>query len=1125
MSSRSTNMTSSRGSSVRSRHDARVIAQTPIDAKLALDFEESRRHFDYSSSVDINLSTSTGNIAPSTVTSYLQKMQRGSLVQSFGCLIAIDEQDFRVLAYSENAPEMLELAPVSVPNIQQHEALTFSTDVRTIFDSAGASALEKAVRFPEVNLLNPLLVHCKNSGKPFYAILHRIDVGLVLDLEPVNVDDIVVTSAGALISHKLAAKAISRLQAVPSHNIHLLCEVLVKEVSELTGYDRIMVYKFHEDEHGEVIAEHCRSELEPYLGLHYPATDIPQASRFLFLKNKVRMICDSLASPVKVIQDEKLIQPLSLGGSTLRAPHGCHAQYMANMGTIASLVMAVTINEEDDEVSDRQRGRKLWGLVVCHHTESRFVPFPQRYACEFLIQVFGIHINKEIELAAQMREKHILRIQTVLCDMLMRDSPVAIVTQSPNMMDLVKCDGAALLLNSQVWLLGVTPTEQQIRDLAQWLLEHHGNTRALSTDSLKEAGYHGASKLGDAVCGMVAIRITSKDFLFWFRSHTAKEVKWGGAKHEPVDTDNRRKMHPRSSFKAFLEVVKWRSLPWEDMEMDAVNSLQLILRGLLKNSATNDMKTLVKSSKMIVNVPGIDNTLVNKLQTLTSEMIRLIETAAVPIFSVDASGVINGWNVKMAEITGLLIERAIGLPLVDVVAEETVETIKNLLSMAMQGIEEKDVEVTLRTFGFLERNCPVVVVNACCSWDSNKNVTGICFIGQDVTLQKSIMEKYTELQGDYTGIMRNANHLIPPIFIMDEQGLCLEWNDAMEKLSGFTKEEAIGQVLLGDVFTTESIGCQLKDHDTLIKLRIVLNKVLGGEDADKVSFTFIDRHSRCIESLLSASPRTDAEGKITGVMCFLHLPSPELQYTIHLQRVSKKASESTHNKLAYLREQIRNPIQGIKFIRQLAESSELSGGQNQLLVSRSLCEDQLMNIIEDTDIPSIEECYMETKPAEFNLGDALEAVMSQVMLSSQEIQVQLMRNLPADVSSMCLYGDNLRLQQVLSDFLTIAFRFTPAFSGSSVMFIVNPRRESIGAKMQLLHVEFRIVHPSPGVPEDLIQEMFHRNNGMSREGLGLYISHKLVRIMNGTMEYVRGEDFSSFVIRLEFPLIQDVGHK
>lgn len=685
MSSRSTNRTSSRGSSSRSRHDARVMAQTPIDAKLALDFDESRRHFDYSSSVDINLSTSTGNIPSSTVSSYLQKMQRGSLIQSFGCLIAIDKQDFRVLAYSENAAEMLDLAPISVPNIKQEEALKFGTDVRTLFSSLSASALEKALHFPEVNLLNPMLVYCKNSGKPFYAILHRIDVGLVIDLEPVNVDDSEVTTAGALKSYKLAAKAISKLQSLPTHNIQLLCDVLAKEVRELTNYDRVMVYKFHEDEHGEVIAENCRPELEPYLGLHYPATDIPQASRFLFLKNKVRMICDCLASPIKVIQDDKLTKPLSLGGSTLRAPHGCHAQYMANMGSVASLVMAVTINEEDDEVNDRRRGKKLWGLVVCHHTRSMFVPVPQRYACEFLVQVFGIQINKEVELAVQMREKHILRIQTVLCDMLMRDSPTAIITQSPNVMDLIKCDGAALFFKNKVWLLGITPTEIQIRVIAQWLLDHHGTTKGLSTDSLQEAGYPRASELGDAVCGMVAVRITSNDVLFWFRSHTAKEIKWGGAKHDPVDTDERRKMHPRSSFKAFLEVVKWRSLPWEDMEMDAIHSLQLILRGLLKDTATTDSKTIKNNSNMIVNVPGVDNSLVNTLQTVTSEMIRLIETAAVPIFSVDVSGVINGWNVKMAEITGLLIEKAMGLPLIDVVSDETVDIVKNMLSLAVQG--------------------------------------------------------------------------------------------------------------------------------------------------------------------------------------------------------------------------------------------------------------------------------------------------------------------------------------------------------------------------------------------------------------------------------------------------------
>lgn len=684
MSLKSTNKTNcSRSSSAISKHGdpPRVVTQNPIDAKLHTDFEESERHFDYSASVDFNISSSTSNVPSSAVSAYLQELQRSKLIQPFGCMIAVDERNFSVLAYSENAPEMLDLAPHAVPNIEQQESLNFGTDVRTLFRSSGASALQKAANFGEVNLLNPILVHCKSSGKPFYAILHRIDVGLVIDLEPVNPADIPVTAAGALKSYKLAAKAISRLQSLPSGNISLLCDVLVKEVSKLTGYDRVMVYKFHEDEHGEVVAESHGPDMEPYLGLHYPATDIPQASRLLFMKNKVRMIFDCLAPPVQVTQDKSLAQPLSLCGSTLRSPHGCHAQYMANMGTIASLVMSVTFNNDDDEMeSDQQKGRKLWGLVVCHHTSPRFVPFPLRYACEFLIQVFGVQVKKEVELAAQSREKHILQTQTVLCDMLLRDAPLGIVTQSPNVMDLVKCDGAALYYRKKFWLLGVTPTEAQIKDVAKWLLEYHSGSTGLSTHSLMEAGYPGASVLGDEVCGMAAVKITSKDFLFWFRSHTAKEIKWSGAKHSPDDKDDGRKMHPRSSFKAFLEVVKQRSLPWEDAEMDAIHSLQLILRASLQDE-------IVDGSKMIVNVPSYDDRIqrVDELRIVTNEMVRLIETAAVPILSVDASAKVNGWNTKAAELTGLAIEQAIGMPLVDLVGDDSVEVVKNMLSLAFQG--------------------------------------------------------------------------------------------------------------------------------------------------------------------------------------------------------------------------------------------------------------------------------------------------------------------------------------------------------------------------------------------------------------------------------------------------------
>ncbi|KAK6918723.1 PAS fold-2 [Dillenia turbinata] len=1116
MSSKSTNKTNcSRSSSARSKHDARVVAQTPIDAKLHVDFEESERLFDYATSIDFNISSSTSNVPSSTVSAYLQKMQRGRLIQPFGCVIAVDEQNLTVLAYSENTPEMLDLAPHAVPSMEQQEALTFGIDVRTLFRASGAAALQKAANFGEVNLLNPILVHCKHSGKPFYAILHRIDVGLVIDLEPVNPADVPVTAAGALKSYKLAAKAISRLQSLPSGNMSLLCDVLVQEVSDLTGYDRVMVYKFHEDEHGEVVAECRRPDLEPYLGLHYPATDIPQASRFLFMKNKVRMICDCLAPPVQVIQDKCLAQPLSLCGSTLRSPHGCHAQYMANMGSIASLVMSVTINEDHDEVeSDQQKGRKLWGLVVCHHTSPRFVPFPLRYACEFLIQIFGVQVNKEVELAAQLKEKHILKTQTVLCDMLLRHAPVGIVTQSPNVMNLVKCDGAALYYRNKFWLLGITPTEAQIRELAGWLLECHNESTGLSTDSLMEAGYPDASVLGDAVCGMAAIKITSKDFLFWFRSHTAKEIKWGGAKHDPVDKDDGKKMHPRSSFKAFLEVVKRRSLPWEDVEMDAIHSLQLILRGSLQDEVVDD-------SKMIVNVPSVDERIqrMDELQIVTSEMVRLIETASVPILAVDASGNVNGWNTKISELTGVTVYQAMGMPLIDLVTEDSAGLVKNMLSLALQGVEERNVEMKLKTVVPQENNGPVIlVVNACCNRDLKENIVGVCFIGQDITGQKIVMDKYTRMEGDYVGIMRSQCQLIPPIFMADEFGRCLEWNDAMQKLSGLKREEALERVLLGEVFTVNNFGCRVKDHDTLTKLRISLNKVFAGQDAEKLVFGFFDQRGKYVEALLSANERTDPEGKIIGVLCFLHVASPELQYAMQVQWISEQAAASSLKKLAYIRREIRNPLNGITFIHNLMESSELSNEQKHLLRTSTLCRGQLAKIIGDTDIESIEECYMEMNIGEFNLGEALEVVINQAMILSQERQVPIIHDSPADLSSIDLYGDNLRLQQVLSDFLTNALVFTPPFGGSSVALRVIPRKEPIGTKMHVVHLEFRIIHPAPGIPEDLIQEMFHHTKGVSRDGLGLYISQKLVKTMNGTVQYLREAEKSSFIILIEFPL-------
>lgn len=671
----------------RSRHSARIIAQTTVDAKLQADFESSGSSFDYSSSVRVTSSVDEQQPRSDKVTTaYLHHIQKGKLIQPFGCLLALDEKTFKVVAYSENASEMLTMVSHAVPSVGDHAVLGVGTDIRTIFTAPSASALLKALGFGEVSLLNPILVHCKTSGKPFYAIVHRVTGSLIIDFEPVKPYEVPMTAAGALQSYKLAAKAITRLQSLPSGSMERLCDTMVQEVFELTGYDRVMTYKFHDDDHGEVVSEITKPGLEPYLGLHYPATDIPQAARFLFMKNKVRMIVDCRAKHVKVIQDEKLPFDLTLCGSTLRAPHSCHLQYMENMTSIASLVMAVVVNEGeegDNPTSVQPQKRKtLWGLVVCHNTTPRFVPFPLRYACEFLAQVFAIHVNKELELENQVVEKNILRTQTLLCDMLMRDAPLGIVTQTPNIMDLVKCDGAALLYKKKIWRLGVTPSDFQIHDIASWLFEYHMDSTGLSTDSLYDAGFPGALALGDIVCGMAAVRISSKDIIFWFRSHTASEIRWGGAKHETGEKDDGRRMHPRSSFKAFLEVVKTRSLPWKDYEMDAIHSLQLILRNAFKDVEALDIGSKSIHSKLSdLKIEGM-----KELEAVTSEMVRLIETATVPILAVDVDGLVNGWNTKIAELTGLPVEKAIGKHLLTLVEDTSIDKVKRMLYLALQGM-------------------------------------------------------------------------------------------------------------------------------------------------------------------------------------------------------------------------------------------------------------------------------------------------------------------------------------------------------------------------------------------------------------------------------------------------------
>ncbi|XP_075106270.1 phytochrome E-like isoform X1 [Nicotiana tabacum] len=1082
-----------------------TMAQYNADAKLMAEFElsgVSGKSFNYSRSV---LYAPQDNANEEEITSYLSRIQRGGLVQPFGCVLAIEEHTFKIIGYSENCFDML-----GFKIAESSKLITLiGVDARTLFTPSSGASLAKAMTSREISLLNPIWVHSRSTHKPFYAILHRIDVGIVIDLEPANSSDPALLLAGAVQSQKLAVRSISRLQSLPGGDIGVLCDTVVEDVQKLTGYDRVMVYKFHDDNHGEVLSEIRRSDLEPYLGLHYPATDIPQAARFLFKQNRIRMICDCNAQPVKIVQSEELKQPLCLVNSTLRSPHGCHTQYMANMGSISSLVMSVVINSSDS--------RKLWGLVVCHHSTPRYVPFPLRYACEFFMQAFGLQLHMELQLASQLAEKKTLQMQTLLCDMLLRDVPFGIVTQSPSIMDLVKCDGAALYYGGKCWLLGVTPTEAQVKDIAEWLLVAHKDSTGLSTDSLADAAYPGAALLGDEVCGMATARITSEDFLFWFRSHTANEVKWGGAKHHPDDKDDGGKMHPRSSFNAFLEVVKSRSMPWDVPEINAIHSLQIIMRESIQEIENSSLKTMTSSQQNDADGPSMD-----ELSSVAMEMVRLIETATAPIFGVDPSGLINGWNGKIADLTGLQASEAIGKSLInDIAHEDSHETVEKVLHRALLGEEDKNVEIKLRRFGKdPPKSVLYLVTNTCTSRDHKNDVVGVCFVAQDVTPEKAVMDKFIQLQGDYEAIVQSLNPLIPPIFASDENACCSEWNAAMERLTGWTRYEILGRTLPGEVFGGL---CRLRGQDALTKFMILFYQAISGHDTKRLPFGFFNRTGEFVEVFLTANKRTDEHGNIIGCFCFLQptLVDPEASD----ERQDNKESLSKIKEFSYIRQQMKNPLNGIQFTHKLLEATCVSDNQKQLLETSEACEKQILSVIDNMDFGSIEDgSKVELNMEEFVLGNVVDAIVSQVMILLKEKNLQLLHDIPDQIKTLPLYGDQIKLQLILSDFLLSVVHHAPSPDGW-VEIKVLPGLKLIQDGNECIRLQFRMTHPGQGLPAALIEDMSGgRNRGTTQEGIALNFSQKLVNTMNGLVRYVREENKCYFLIDLELKTGKSTQH-
>ncbi|WP_328702719.1 ATP-binding protein [Belnapia mucosa] len=353
----------------------------------------------------------------------------------------------------------------------------------------------------------------------------------------------------------------------------LLASTAAASVRHITGFDRVLVYRFEENWDGTVVAEDGNGRLPTYLGLRFPASDIPAQARRLYEVNPQRLIADADYTPVPILAAQPG-PPLDLTHAGLRSVSPVHLEYMRNMGTPAS--MSVSILGGDG---------RLWGLISCHHAEPRRVSFAARNACDLVAQMFAVRVAAREEMAhiearAQLKglEGRLLARMTG-ADRL-EDGLLAVPT---DLLELTRATGVAVLTDGGCALAGYTPPEVEVRRIAAWLAQRSGD-EVFETNSLASVMPEAAA-YADIASGLLAISVSKlhPSFVLWFRPEVIRTVTWGGDPRKPELPPDR--LHPRRSFAAWAETVRQRSTRWSAAEIEAARDLRTAIVGIVLRAA------------------------------------------------------------------------------------------------------------------------------------------------------------------------------------------------------------------------------------------------------------------------------------------------------------------------------------------------------------------------------------------------------------------------------------------------------------------------------------------------------------------------------------------------------------
>jgi len=478
-------------------------------------------------------------------------------IQPHGVLLALHGPTLRITQASTSTQALLGVAAQDL----------LGRDLATALDPALAAALGEA-RARDLDQVAPAAFDWQppGGGQVFVGYVHESGPLTVLELEP-------APAAPPALGDTLA-RAVERFSEVRAQpDLPTKLQRAAALFRHLTGYDRVMIYRFDADWHGEVIAEDRRTDLEAFLGLHYPASDIPPQARRLYLINSPRVIVDidHTPSPLLPAVDPVNGQPLDLSRSLLRSISPVHLEYLRNMGVQATLTVSLV------------RDGQLWGLIACHH----YAPNPVSGVVRRIAAWMALDLANEIALADEVRARryatHLKQSRDHILAAMRQGVRLPGLLRGPQLADLlgvVGADGAALIRAAEVTTGGVTPDPRRILAIVAGLSARHppGPLQLFATDCISEHLPETAD-LGATAAGVVLFPLGSAHSLtlIWFRGEQLRQVSWGGNPDKAVEMTPDGRLTPRRSFAAWTRLVALRSPRWSPVELESARELGVLI--------------------------------------------------------------------------------------------------------------------------------------------------------------------------------------------------------------------------------------------------------------------------------------------------------------------------------------------------------------------------------------------------------------------------------------------------------------------------------------------------------------------------------------------------------------------